>query len=228
MKESLFEAIAKIDPKFIEEAASLPPAQTRRFPRAAFAGIAAAALAAAILPTALLISSHGSSVADDTPPSYVTPGEEPGKEPGGDPSGSGDPVDPGGDTDISDGPGEGAQTGAPMSLGETRTLPSGTEIEYRSKTDHSITIYIKKADDAPVYVRLTGRSGTDSYYASTDPRYSANGMRVENGITITVNGEKGDFPSAAGQYEIVIDFAPLRTLCSSLDDLYTSLGAFFL
>lgn len=217
MNQKLFDAITNIDPKFIEEAAAFSPAAKRRPSRTAVvSAIAAAALAVAIVPAAVLLSKTASAPA--TPPTVDTPTTPEETPPGGE-QGS-PPVDPP-ETD------EPPMAGAPMSLGETRTLPSGSEIAYRAKTDHSLTIFLKKADTSPVYLRLAGSNGSAMYYASTNPRYEGMGTRID-AFTITVNGKEGSFPSAHGEYEIVIDYAPLKAVCHSLGELYTTLGAFFL
>ncbi len=214
MTSSLFDVFSEIDPKFIEEAAEFSPVSGRRPSRKAIASaVAAAALAVAIVPTAIIVSQKSPS--PQVPPVVDTPIDP-----------DTPPIDP--DTPPAPGDQDPPSAVAPMSLGETRTLASGTEIFYRAKTDHSVTISLQKKDDAPVYLRLAGRNGLNAYYASNDPRYAGEGVCVEDGLTFTVNGRAGEFPSAAGEYEIVIDYSPMRALCTSLGELYTSLCAFFL
>ncbi len=216
MNESLFDILSEIDPKFIEEAAEIYSVSRRRpSKKAVLSAVAAAALAVAIVPTALLVSKKN-TIADE-PPAIDTPTDPPTSD---DPPETDDPPTPG----ESDPP----AAGSPMSLGETRTLPSGTEVSYLAKTDHSLTIFVKKADADPVYMRLAGSNGSKMYYASTYPNYAGQGERVQDGLTLTVDGEKGGFPSAPGEYTVVIDYAPMKEKCRSLDFLYTSLGAFFL
>lgn len=216
MNQKLFDATTNIDPKFIEEAAAFSPTAKRRVSRTAVASaIAAATLAIAIVPAAVYFSKNSPS--PETPPTIDTP-ETPGETP---PGGQENPP-----TD-SPAPDDPPMAGSPMSLGETRTLPAGSEVTYRAKTDHSLTIFLKKTDTSPVYLRLAGSNGSEMYYASTDPGYEGMGTRVD-AFTITVNGKEGSFPSAPGQYEIVIDYAPLKAVCRSLGELYTTLGAFYL
>ncbi len=218
MKIDLFTAFSGIDPKFITEADKPLAKPRKRGKRTAIAAtLAAAALVAAIVPTALLLTER---TLPSDPPAVIDP---PSETPPSDPPTQTDPPTP---SDPPT-PGDPPMAGSPMSLHETRTLPSGTEIVYSEHTDHSLTILLKKADASPVYLRLAGSSGSEVYYASTDPRYAGEGTRVD-AFTITVNGEKGDFPSAPGEYTIVIDYAPLKEKCRSLGELYTSLGAFFL
>lgn len=209
MNHTLFDAFADIDPRFIEEAASFSPIAKRRPGPAIVSAVAAAALAVAIVPTAIFVSERNSLLAD--PPTLDTPAEPAP----GDPPDSGEQDPP-------------AAATAPMSVGETRTLASGSTLTYLAKTEHSVTIRLHKTDAAPVYLRLTGRRDTAAYYASTDPRYAGVGERVQGGLTVTVNGSAGAFPSAPGDYEIVVDFTPMRTLCTSLDELYTTLCSFYL
>lgn len=245
MTNLIFEAFSGIDARFIEEAAEFSPKSRKRPARTAIlSGAAAAALAVAIVPTAIILSKP--STTPDTPPFADTPADPPTSP--DNPTDPVDPVDPNEPTDPVDPPiepddpenptdpvdpqppGGGEEPpmmGSPMSLGEVRTLPSGTEIAYSAQTDHSLTILLKKADSIPVYLRLAGSNGSEVYYASTDPRYSDEGTRVD-AFTITVDGERGDFPSAPGEYTIVIDYTPLKEKCRSLGELYTSLGAFFL
>ena len=209
MNHTLFDAFADIDPRFIEEAAAFSPIAKRRHGPAIVSAVAAAALAVAIVPTAIFVSERNSLPVD--PPTLDTPVEP---DTPGDPPSIGEPDPP--------------SATAPMSVGETRTLASGSTLTYLAKTEHSVTIRLHKTDAAPVYLRLTGRRDTAAYYASTDPRYAGVGERVQNGLTVTVNGSAGAFPSAPGDYEIVVDFTPMRTLCTSLDELYTTLCAFYL
>lgn len=213
MKDTLSDAFENIDPKFIEEAAAFSPTPKRRIPRAAIASIAtAAALIIAIVPTALVLSKPSAPTTGDTPPGIVDPGQDP-------PGGNEDPPTPGASEDP-------PQAAAPMSLGETRETAAGT-VAYLANTSHSVTIRLHKTGESAVWFRLAGSNGSSMYYAATDPSYAGMGTRVD-AFTFTVNGVRGGLPTAAGDYEIVIDYAPLANLCSSLGELYSTLGAFFL
>ena len=206
-ERTLFEAITNLDPKFIDEAAELRAPTARRFPRPAIAGIAAAALAIAIVPTALLLSMPASPpIEAETPPASV-PGED------GPPIGDGD-HETGGPPQIS----------SPLEPGETRVTGVGM-ITYLAKTDHSVTIRLQMTEDMPVYFLLEGSAGGQNYYASTYPEPEKTGIRID-AFSFTVNGSEGELPQMAGDYEIVVDFTPLCELCDALGTLRSTIADF--
>lgn len=206
-ERTLFESITNLDPKFIEEAAELRAPVAKRIPRPALAGIAAAALALAIVPTAVLLSmSAAPPIAAETPPADG-PGEE--APPIGD-----DGHETGGPPQIS----------SPLELDETRVTKAGT-VTYLARTAHSVTIRLQKTDDAPVYFTLEGSADGQNYYASTDPDPQKTGIRID-ALSFTVNGSAGEIPQAAGDYEIVVDFTPLSDLCDTLGTLQSTVADF--
>ena len=115
-----------------------------------------------------------------------------------------------------------AEMGTPVTLG-------GTTLTLTAVTDTTAAFEVVKTDGVPVYVLLRDRRG--GVLASTEPNYKDNGVAIRpNTIRVYVNGEEQtlyQIPTAAGAYEIVVDFTSIRNgqyPMQEFMELYTYVG----
>ncbi len=210
MNTQLFaEALSEIDETFVMEAAETAP--RRSFRRAWTAGIAVAAVALLLVPAAIA-------------PALLA--GESGSGTGGTPPYTGDDIGGGTGGAAGDTPGGSETGGAPMQLSETRSVRGGV-ITYLSRTETTVSFRFEKTDTSPVWFTLTGRRAGRTYFATTDPSNADMGT-PDAVFTFYIDGEAGEFPTAAGTYDVVVDFSSLYALCDTLGPLQSTVASFAL
>ncbi len=100
---------------------------------------------------------------------------------------------------------------SPPELGHSATL-DGTNFTMTGLTETTATFTVVKTDNEPIYAAFFQQYG--GVLGTTEPNFRDNGTIIRPyTVKLTVDGADDvcyEFPSAAGTYEVVIDFSSLR------------------